>query len=130
MNKRTVPTFIWLCILAGVVLACIAAILLLRQTPADEALIFQDGALIHRLDLSAVIEPYSIIIESEAGTNVVALENGRIRIQEADCPDGSCVRQGWISGGMTPIVCLPHRLVIELESKAKPEVDAVAAVKS
>ena len=33
---------------------------------------------------------------------------------EADCPDQVCVRQGWVQDRTVPIVCLPHRLVIEI----------------
>lgn len=33
---------------------------------------------------------------------------------EIDCPDGICVKTGWVDGG-TPIVCLPNRLIIEVK---------------
>ena len=42
------------------------------------------------------------------------MDQGRIRIAEADCPDQVCVNQGWISNGTVPIICLPHRLMIEI----------------
>ena len=116
----------WIIILVTVVLAASGAAVFLRHGSSDRALVYQDGKLVRSIALSAVAEPYVFTVENEDGMNVVAVESGRIRILDADCPDKACVRQGWQSGGLTPIVCLPHRLVIELESVEKPDVDAVA----
>ena len=116
----------WIAVLGVILIVSVAAMILLRQGPANRANIYLDGELVETLDLSPVAEPYSITIESEAGTNTITVENGRICVSSADCPDGSCIRQGWISGGATPIVCLPHRLIIELENATPPAVDAVA----
>ena len=38
----------------------------------------------------------------------------RVRI-EADCPDGYCEEQGKINNRTQTIVCLPHKLVVEIE---------------
>ena len=46
------------------------------------------------------------------GYNTVTIRDGKIAVTEADCPDQYCVRQGFCNSG-TPIVCLPHGLVIE-----------------
>jgi len=102
-----------------------AATIILRQAPAAQARIYSDGSLIETLDLNAVPEPYSIPVDSGGGYNIISVEQGRIRISEASCPDSSCIRQGWLSGGITPIVCLPHRLVIALEGSSDKGVDAV-----
>ena len=115
----------WIAVLGGVILVSIATMLMLRKAPANVARIFQEGAQIKRLDLSAVTEPYSFTVESGAGINIIAVENGRIRVLEADCPDGLCVRQGWISSGSMPIVCLPHELIIQLDNGNSQELDAV-----
>ena len=56
----------------------------------------------------------SFTLEDGSGANTVQVERGRIRISAADCPDQVCVKQGWISGGAVPIICLPHRLTIEI----------------
>ena len=102
------------------------AVFMLRGDAASHAYVYRDGELIERINLSAVFEPYSFDVEYESGVNVIAVENGRIRVSAADCQDGSCVRQGWISAGAIPIICLPHRLVIELVRSEAPELDAVA----
>ena len=108
-----------------VVLVSIVAMLLIGQTSTSVVYIFRNGVQIERLHLSAVTEPYSFPVESGSEINIIEVENGRIRIAEANCPDGLCVRQGWISGGAIPIVCLPHQLIIRFDSDKSQELDAI-----
>ena len=93
-----------------------AAVLLFRGGPAESrvARITQDGVLLEEIDLEAVGEAYSFTLEDGNGTNTVQVERGRIRVSEADCPDQVCVNRGWISDGTVPIICLPHKLMIEI----------------
>ncbi|MCI9672212.1 MAG: NusG domain II-containing protein [Lawsonibacter sp.] len=100
-------------------LAAVAAstAFLLFQGPkarAPVARITRDGVLLEEIDLDRVAEPRSFTLEDGSGTNTVQVERGRIRVSAADCPDQVCVKQGWISGGAVPIICLPHRLTIEI----------------
>ena len=115
----------WCTVLCGMLLISAAAGAILRQVPANEAHIYQNGKLIEKIDLSAITAPYYFSAESETGINVIAAETGRIRVSEADCPDGTCIRQGWVSSGTTPIICLPHRLVIRLIGSKSPDIDAL-----
>ena len=96
--------------------AASAAWLLLRDgdTDAPTARILRARVLLEEIDLDRVAEPYSFTLEDGSGANTVQVERGRIRISAADCPDQVCVKQGWISGGAVPIICLPHRLTIEI----------------
>ena len=97
--------------------AASAALLLLRGGGEDSpvARITRDGVLLEEIDLNKVDQPYTLTFEDESGSNTVSVEKGRIRISEADCPDQVCVNQGWIADGTVPIVCLPHRLMVEIE---------------
>lgn len=106
---------ILLLLLAAV--AASAALLLLRGGGEDDpvARITRDGVLLEEIDLNKVDQPYTLTFEDESGSNTVSVEKGRIRISEADCPDQVCVNQGWIADGTVPIVCLPHRLMVEIE---------------
>jgi len=98
--------------------------LLLWQEPASYAHIYKNGVLTETVDLNAVTEPYTITFEDSLGTNVIEVDRGRVRMLQADCPDRTCVRHGWVSGAATPIVCLPHRVVITFEG-GSPDIDAV-----
>lgn len=97
--------------------AASAALLLLRGGGEDSpvARITRDGVLLEEIDLNKVDQPYTLTFEDESGSNTISVERGRIRISEADCPDQVCVNQGWIADGTVPIVCLPHRLMVEIE---------------
>ena len=64
-------------------------------------------------------------------------EPARVRIyqdgkQTADYPLGEnlvtsiCVRQRSISGNGESIICLPHRLVVQIESEEERKLDAIA----
>ena len=116
----------WIIVLVCLVAGSLVAVFLLRRGTADMAYVYLDGEVVRRVELSAVAEPFTFIVEAETGMNVIAVENGRIRVLDADCPDGSCIRQGWVSGGAAPIVCLPHRLIIKPERNDLPNIDAVA----
>ncbi len=59
-------------------------------------------------------ENQDITIDTEFGHNVLHIENGSVSMTEADCPDGYCKRQGKISTEKETIVCLPHKLVVEI----------------
>ena len=56
--------------------------------------------------------------------NVIRIEGGQAYMEEADCPDGYCKRQGTISRVNETIVCLPHKLVAEVESDGSTTDDA------
>ena len=86
--------------------------------------IYQDGKCIYSIDLSEVAEGYTVQIDGKV-SNTMIVEHGRICIGDATCPDRICVRQGWISNGIVPIVCLPNDLVIQINSTNEPGIDAV-----
>ena len=47
-------------------------------------------------------------------------------MKEADCPDQICVRHKAISKSGESIVCLPHKVVVEISSEEEQDVDIVA----
>ena len=101
-------------LLAAVVASAAWLLLRDRGEGSPVARITRDGVLLEEIELDEVGEPYSFTLEDESGTNTISVEQGRIRVSAADCPDRVCVNQGWISNGTVPIICLPHRLVIEI----------------
>ena len=102
-------------LLLAAVAASAAWIFLRREDPAAPvARITRDGVLLEEIALDRVTAPYSFDLEDASGVNTVQVERGRIRISAADCPDQVCVNQGFISDGTVPIVCLPHKLIIEI----------------
>ncbi|HHT27769.1 MAG TPA: hypothetical protein GXZ82_11030 [Firmicutes bacterium] len=59
---------------------------------------------------------------------VVQVENNRVRVLEADCPDQVCVLTGHISRVGQAVVCVPNRVTIRIQSAADgqdPEIDGM-----
>ena len=53
-------------------------------------------------------------VKTALGINIVVVNNGEVFVEEADCPGEDCLRQGGISRPGQTIVCLPHRLVVQI----------------
>ena len=88
-------------------------VLQLTKQAGGEAVITQDGLQIASLPLDR--DSQLDIPGLTGGCNTVMVSDGRVCVAGADCPDQTCVRQGWISYAGESIVCLPHRLVITLQ---------------
>lgn len=109
---------LWIVVFLTLAAVSAAAIVLWNHVSSGGhiARIYQDGVCIRELDLNRLDAPTTFSVETgTGGWNTVEAEPGRIRIRQADCPDQVCVRQGWISDASVPIVCLPNRLVIQIE---------------
>ena len=63
---------------------------------------------------------------TENGTNLLQIRDGKAKMTGADCPDQLCVNQRAINKVGETIVCLPHRIVIEVEGAEKSDLDAIA----
>ena len=91
-----------------------------------EAVIYQNGSEYARISLSTEQE---IQIGQ---TNALVVEQGKVRMKEADCPDQICVKHRPVSRTGESIVCLPNRIVVEIqggpekntEQQEKPDVTA------
>ena len=64
-------------------------------------------------------------VELSGGHLVVEVAGGAVRVREADCPDQVCVLTGWISVPGDMIVCVPHRVVIQVTGDAAGGPDAI-----
>ncbi|MDO4377769.1 MAG: NusG domain II-containing protein [Erysipelotrichia bacterium] len=51
------------------------------------------------------------------GTNILVIEDGKAWLEDADCPDKLCVKQGKISKVNQCITCLPNKLTVTIEGK-------------
>ncbi len=115
MNMKSTKT--WILIFAALLLICAAVFLLLRQGGAQGtvAVIRVDGEVYEKIDLDAVAVAYDMEIKTDLGYNILHIEHGGISVTESDCRDHICIKQGVISTAGVPIVCLPHRLTVEIE---------------
>lgn len=105
---------IWFVLLAVILaIGIIGSVLVLQKSESSIVEIVQDGEVLYRLDLSAYKKSETIEIAYNGGKNTVLIENGKICMSHADCPDQTCVNMGWLQSSSLPIVCLPHHLVIQ-----------------
>ena len=55
----------------------------------------------------------------------IQIKDGEASMIEADCPDQICVHEKAISADGESIICLPNKIVVEVESDKESELDAV-----
>lgn len=99
-------------------LLLISGIWLLCRGGGDAVLtatVYQDGSVIHSIDLSAVKDPYAIRLSGTPAA-ILQVEPGRIRYLEADCDDRLCVSAGWLHHAGATAACLPGRTMVILTS--------------
>ena len=107
-------TLFWIALFAVIALAA-GGYAMLAGTEGTTASVYVDGELTETFDLASVVIPYEVTIRTEKGYNTLRISHGAIEVAEADCPGNDCVRQGKIRDSLLPIVCLPHKLVIEID---------------
>jgi hypothetical protein len=106
-------------ILAALVLAVLGSVAWIALSGGDSgdrvAVISYDGQELHRIELDTLMEPKTFHISGPDGEeNLVLVERGRVRMDSANCPDQTCVKQGVITDSTVPIVCLPHKVIVKI----------------
>lgn len=126
-NKKKICNDI---ILAAVILLIAVAGLLLmnsNKTQGDFAVVKIDGVEKHRYPLSENLTVDIVTGKEDENINILVIKDGEAFMTEADCPDGICVAHRPIKNTGESIVCLPHKIVVEIQSKdSVDELDAVA----
>ena len=105
------------------VAALFFCILYFKNSADAEVVIIQEGNAIGEYPLS---EDRTISVsDDENGFNLILISSGQVRVCDANCPDKLCIRQRAISKGGESIICLPHKLVVQIMSKEESDLDAV-----
>jgi len=65
------------------------------------------------------------IPEIDCSPDAVEVNNDQIRIKGSTCPQQICVNRGYISKPGETIICLPHKMIIEIESTNGEEEDLI-----
>ena len=80
------------------------------REPGASVVIFCENEIIAEYPLSTDGE-YTL----NNGSNILTVKDGKAYMKYADCPDGLCKHQGKISRTGERIVCLPNRIMIEVQ---------------
>ena len=120
MKKNDFLLILGVLVLAGAVLLWTN---IAKRDVGGSAVVYVDGesSAAYKLD-----EEGEFLIETEHGTNLLVIKEGKADMMEADCPDRLCVKQHAIYKTGETIVCLPHRVVIEIEGGQASELDGIA----
>ena len=107
-------------IIIAVLLLCAGMLYLISQVSlgaeVSTVVVTLDGKEVLRRPL-AMEDTYEIAQE-DGSLNVIAVKDGAVFMQEANCRDGLCIRQGKMKHGAKTIVCLPHNIVVQLTGDA------------
>lgn len=91
--------------------------------------IYYDNRLVASLDLSTndkvTLEKkkYPLLLDDLE----VEVKDGKVRISKETSPNNICSKQGWSSSPISPLVCLPNHVYVQIESEnnANDGVDVV-----
>lgn len=83
----------------------------LNKTKGKTVRISVDG---EKVKTMALDEDYEYRVETPQGHNIVVVKDGVVRVTEADCPDKICVNHKPVSDIGETIICLPHKVVVEV----------------
>ncbi len=90
---------------------------------ADQVLVLVDG---REYGIYSLYEMQEIKIETADGYNLLVIKDGQAYVAESDCENQVCVHTQPVTKTGGQIICLPHRVVIRLQTTEKSEIDAVA----
>lgn len=93
------------------------------------AYVYSDKQLVGEYTLTKNYETEFKIDSATGGYNTIHIEDGKVWIHEATCPDKICLNQGKISNGGELIVCLPNKLLVQIEDdsgSSENDVDIIA----
>ncbi|MBR1597490.1 MAG: NusG domain II-containing protein [Lachnospiraceae bacterium] len=109
-------------ILIAVILSItgIAALLIMQQKRGDQVIITSGEAK----ETYSLNESRTIRVSCESGGyNTVVIRNGMVWVEEADCKNQICVNHKPVSKNHESIVCIPHKLFIDVKSSRNNDID-------
>ena len=80
----------------------------------EEVAVSVNGSVVFAASLKTELEKEFV---TEYGKNTLIIKEGTAAIKFADCPDKICVEHRAISKVGETVVCLPHKLVLEITQK-------------
>ena len=110
-----------------VIVAIICAIVMqvFVKKDGNVAVVSIDGQVYKELSLNVNTELEINEANGVDGYNILVIDNGYAYMKDADCVNKICVHQGKINKVGETIVCLPHKVVIEIKGETT-ELDGVA----
>lgn len=123
-RQKTKAELILVIVLIAIAVCFYLYLNFLSPSKGAKVQILVDGEVTQEYDL---FSSQKVAIETEnGGQNMLVIDNGECYLDDANCPDKLCVKQGVISKSGQSIICLPHKVVITIEGADEAEVDTIA----
>lgn len=74
-----------------------------------------DGKVYKKVPLSEHSGEEEFNVKTKYGYNLIKIKGQSVAVIDADCPDKICERPGFISKPGESLVCLPHKLMVEVK---------------
>lgn len=116
MDLKKGDVIVILLMLSFVIVISIGAVIYQNSMQSLEVVITQDNETIYRYTLSDTLDEV-ITIDYEGHYNEVHIHKEQVWIETADCTNQVCVHKGVIDKAGETIVCIPHKLVIEIKGR-------------
>ncbi len=115
MDKIKLKNDVILILVLIIIAVSLLLIFTFTRKNGDSVVVTQDGNEIARYYLNENFE--TDIVFENGEINHLVIYNGETYISYADCRDKICVSHRKISKDGEVIVCLPHKLVVSIESE-------------
>ena len=114
-----------LILIGSLLLAAIIALIVVLTTKKTELLIakvYVNDEIVQTIDLSKNKEEY-YTIKGVKGDLLIHTKDGKIRVEESNCPHQDCVHQGYVGDTNHPIICAYNQVYIVIEGQASYDVE-------
>ena len=99
---------------AGIIVIALAMLLVMQLTRGEEGTRSRLRWMAKSNGTYSLSKDQTIEVKDGDFYNRIRIEDGKAYMEEANCPDGYCEEREKISGHTQTIVCLPHKLVVEV----------------
>ena len=118
LKKKAIVLVIVILAVAG---ACLLLHMLVGEKSADYITIKVNGKVEGIYSLAEDRE-----IKLNNGSNILKIKNGEADMVWADCPEQLCGKQKAVSKNKESIICLPNKIIVEVDSHQNSQYDAVS----
>ena len=107
-------------LIAAVLVIALISFAAIKMTQKDgkEVVVTVNGEEVYKTSIN---KDQTYKIPEKNGTNIMQIKDGKVTMKQADCPDQICADHKAIEKSGETIVCLPHKVVIEIKSEKGKE---------
>lgn len=120
-NKKRLQADIILIVSLLLISAIALTVILVTRKSGKYAVVTVNGQEVGKYSLSRDGE-YAV----GDGSNVIAIENGRVFMKYACCPDKTCQKRGKVYRSGESITCLPNRVNVQIIGNTSDGVELVS----